>query len=137
MKLKNIFLITFLLSINLLSCGWYKQKAFVYFNNKPFTAETTLKPVYEFDQGAKIYYLFFSKKKLENDYIRVQLFKINDKLPRAGAEMMRTKEYRLMKDELYYQTDYFVLHQSGRYIVQIYDPENLNIPLANGEFKVR
>ena len=51
--------------------------------------------------------------------------------------MQRVKEYRLMKDEVYYQTDYFVLHQSGRYVIQIFDPENVNLPLAVGEFKVK
>lgn len=130
-------LVIALFALNLLTCGWIKQKGFVYFSNRPFTPETVLKPVFEFNQGDKIYYLFFSKKRLNNDYIRVQLFKINDKLPRAGAEMLRVKEYRLMKDEVYYQTDYFVLHQSGRFIIQVYDAENPNIPLANGEFRVK
>lgn len=137
MSFKKLGLIVALICLNLLTCGWIKQKAFVYFNNKPFTAETVLKPVCEFDKGTKIYYLFFSKKRLKNDYIRVQLFKINDKVARGGAEMLRVKEYRLMKDEVYYQTDYFVLHQSGRFVVQIFDPENVNLPLAVGEFKVR
>ena len=134
---RRVLLVFALIFLSLSTSGWFRQKAFVYFNDRPFTSETVLKPKYEFDQGARIYYLFFSKNRLENDYVRVQLFKINDKLPRAGAEMMRVKDYRLMKDEVFYQTDYFVLHQPGRYIIQVYDPENLNIPLANGEFKVR
>lgn len=137
MNLKTYIIIGFLVLVNIFSCGWYKQKAFVYFNNLPFTEETTLKPVYEFKRGAKIYYLFFSKKKLTNEYIRVQLFKIGDNIPQGGAGMMRVKDYRLMKDEKFYHTNYFVLHEAGRYIVQIYDPQNLNIPLARGEFKVK
>lgn len=119
------------------TCGFIKQKAFVYFFDRPVTVETTLSPVSTFEQGQRVYYLFFSKKKLKNKYVRVQLFKINDKIPQGGAEMLRVKEYRLMKDEMYYQTDYFVLHQSGRFVVQVYDPENLKLPLARGEFKIR
>ena len=137
MKLKTLAIVCLLILVNLVTCGWLKQKAFVYFNDRPFTEETTLKPVYEFKQGAKIYYLFFSKKKLDNQYIRVQLFKIGDNIPQGAAGMIRVKDYRLMKDEKYYHTNYFVLHQSGRYVVQIYDPQNLNIPLARGEFKVK
>ena len=137
MKIKTLILICSLILINLLTCGWFRQQAFVYFNNLPFTAETTLKPVYEFKKDSKIYYLFFSKKKLSNEYIRVQLFKIGDSIPQGGASMMRVKDYRLMKDEKFYHTNYFVLHESGRYVVQIYDPQNPNVPLARGEFKVR
>ena len=137
MKLKTLAIVCLLILVNLVTCGWLKQKAFVYFNDRPFTEETTLKPVYEFKQGSKIYYLFFSKKKLDNQYIRVQLFKIGDNIPQGAAGMIRVKDYRLMKDEKYYHTNYFVLHQSGRYVVQIYDPQNLNIPLARGEFKVK
>ena len=137
MKIKTLIFICLLILTNLLTCGWFKQQAFVYFNNYPFTKETTLKPVYEFKQGEKVYYLFFSKKKLDNDYIRVQLFKIGNSIPQGAASILRVKDYRLMKDEKYYHTNYFVLHESGRYIVQIYDPQNLKIPLARGEFKVK
>ena len=137
MKLKTLCIVIIFLLINIFTCGWFKQKAFVYFNNKPITSETVLKPVYEFNSGERIYYLFFSKKRLENNYIRVQLFKISNDVPRGGMEMMRVKEYRLMKDEVYYHTNYFVLNQAGRYIVQVFDPENLSVPLAYGEFKVR
>ena len=130
-------LVVILIIVLFTTCGFIKQKAFVYFFKQPVTVETTLAPSAEFEIGKRVYYLFFSKKKLENDYIRVQLFKINDKIPQGGAEMLRVKEYRLMKDEAYYQTDYFVLHQAGRYVVQIYDPENLKVPLARGEFRVK
>ncbi len=130
------YLLIALTSILLLSgCG--KQKAFVCFNNLPITEATVLHPVSEFQAGTKIYYLFFSKKPLDNDYIRIQIFKNADNIPYGGYQMVHVKEYRLMKDEVYYQTDYFVIHQPGRYIMQVYDPQNLNIPLANGEFIVK
>ena len=123
--------------IILFCCGCVKQKAFVCFNDRPITEETVLHPVSEFQTGSKIYYLFFSKKPLENNYIRVQLFKTGDNISRGGYEMVRVKEYRLMKDEVYYQTDYFVIHQPVSYILQVYNPEKLNLPLANGEFVVK
>ena len=134
MKIKNIILLV--ISIIFLS-GCIKQQAFVCFNNRPITKDTVLNQVSEFKQGEKIYYLFFSKKPLENDYVRIQIFKQGDSIQRGGYEMVRVKDYRLMKDEVYYQTDYFVLHDSGRYIMQVYNPQNLNIPLANGEFRVK
>lgn len=137
MKVKFLGVLLFLVITNLLTCGWFKQKAFVYFNDRPITAETVLNPMYEFKQGERVYYLFFSKKKLENQYIRVQLFKIGDNIPQGAASMIRVKDYRLMNDEKFYHTNYFVLHQPGRYIVQIYDPQDVNIPLARGEFKVK
>ena len=137
MKLKLINLILLSAISVILLCGYAKQKAFVCFNDRPITKETVLHPVSEFQTGAKIYYLFFSKKPLENDYIRVQVFKTADNISRGGYEMVRVKEYRLMKDEIYYQTDYFIIHQPGRYILQVYNPQNLNIPLAFGEFTVR
>ncbi len=124
--------------IALIFCsGWIKQQCFVCFNNRPITGETILQPVSTFKSGEKIYYMFFSKKRLKNDFIRVQVFKTGDNIAHGGYEMARVKDYRLMKDEVYYQTDYFVLHQPGRYILQVYDPQKLNLPLANGEFLVK
>ncbi len=135
MKIKNI-VIPAIISIILLS-GCVKQQAFICFNNRPITEETVLNPVSEFNSGEKIYYLFFSKKPLENDYIRIQVFKQGDSIQRGGYEMVRVKDYRLMKDEFFYQTDYFILYEPGRYIMQIYNPQNLNIPLASGEFRIK
>ena len=134
-KLFTLLLIGFLSSI--LFSGYIKQQAFVCFNESPITKETVLYPVSEFQSGQKIYYLFFSKKALKNDYIRVQIFKTADNISRGGYEMVRVKDYRLMKDEVYYQTDYFVIHQPGKYILQVYNPQNLNLPLAYGEFTVK
>ncbi len=133
--MRHFLLIVLFSSVFCSAC--VKQQAFVAFNNRPVTKETVMYPVSEFRAGEKIYYLFFSKKPLENDYIRVQVFKKDDTISRGGYEMVRVKEYRLMKDEVYYQTDYFVLHLPGHYILQVYNPQNLNLPLANGEFVVK
>ena len=71
---------------------------------------------------------------MKNNYIRVQVFKITDKAAGGGAEVLRTKDFRLMKDQRYYHTDYFVLNEKGRYILQVFSMEDLQRPLALNDF---
>ena len=37
---------------------------------------------------------------MKNKFIRVQIFKMTDKAPWGGNEVVRTKDFRLMKDEI-------------------------------------
>ena len=42
-----------------------------------------------------------------------------------------------MKDERYYHTDYFVLHEKGRYVMQVFSTEDFQHPLSIGDFYVK
>ena len=126
---------TAVLSLLILT-GCAHDKGIILFNTQPITKENALSDEINFSVGQRVYYLFIAPKKMENKYIRVQVFKMTDKAPWGGNEVVRTKDYRLMKDERYYHTDYFTLHETGRYVMQVFSTEDFNRPLAVDFFYV-
>lgn len=114
-----------------------KEKANIIFNSEPITKETVMHPSREFAEGQKIYYLFFTPKKLETKFIRVQVFKVSDTVNRGGYTIYWTNDYRVMKQNMYYFYNNFTIHQKGRYVMQIFSINNLGKPLAYNEFWVR
>ena len=133
--MKRLFLLIFL-SI-FIFCGCKYDRGIILFNSQPITRENVLSDSKTFRVGQRIYYLFIAPKKMDNKYIRVQIFKMTDKAPWGGNEVLRTKDFRLMKDERYYHSDYFVLHEKGRYVMQVFSMNDLQHPLSIGDFYVQ
>ena len=129
------FLFTVLISVVIL-CGCVYDRGIILFNTQPITKENVLSDEINFNVGQRVYYLFIAPKRMENEYIRVQVFKMTDKAPWGGNEVVRTKDYRVMKDERYYHTDYFTFHESGRYVMQVFSTEDYQHPLAVDFFYV-
>lgn len=130
------FIILFILCI-FLFCGCKYDRGIILFNSQQITKDNALNNAKVFTEGQRIYYLFIAPKKMHNDYIRVQIFKMTDKAPWGGNEVRRTKDFRLMKDERYYHTDYFVLYEKGRYVMQVFSMEDFQHPLSIGDFYVK
>ena len=141
-KIKNSFmqiivlvvLLTF--SLFLFSACDEKHKGIILFNSVPINQNNALHNKKVFSTGQKIYYLFVAQQKMTDDFIRIQVFKITDKAALGGYDVVRTKDYRLMKDERYYHTDYFVLHEKGRYAMQVFAHSDFTTPVAISEFYV-
>ena len=131
---KNLLLLLFCL---LLFSGCKYDRGIILFNTEPITKENVLHDSKSFLRGQRVYYLFIAPKRMDNDYIRVQIFKMTDKAPWGGYEVRRTKDFRLMKDERYYHSDYFTLHEKGRYVMQVFSMDDLQHPLSIGDFYVR
>ena len=130
------YLILLLLSAFLLcSCAYDRGTILVY--SQPVKKETVQNDEKNFRIGEKIYYLFLAPKRMENEYIRVQIFKMTDKAHKGGYEIVRRKDFRLMKDQRYYHSDYFVLHEKGRYVMQVFSIDNLQYPLSLNDFYVK
>lgn len=135
MKRIKFGLIVFIIGIILSACSY--DKGLVLFNSEPVTKQNILNDKKTFPVGAKVYYIFLAPEKMDNEFIRVQIFKMTDKAPWGGNEVVRTKDYRLMKDEKYYHTDYFVLHEKGRYVLQVFSHEDFQHPMALNDFYVQ
>lgn len=133
--MKRIILLLFLSIFILCSCAY--DRGTILFYSQPVKKETIQNDEKHFRTGEKIYYLFLAPKRMENDYIRVQIFKMTDKAHKGGYEIVRRKDFRLMKDQRYYHSDYFVLHQSGRYVMQVFSMDNLQYPLSLNDFYVK
>ena len=131
---KFVFLI--ILCVFLFS-GCKHDKGIILFNSQPITRENVLHNSKHFQRGERVYYLFIAPRKLNESYIRVQVSKMTDKAPWGGYEVRRTKDFRLMKDERYYHSDYFVLHEKGRYLIQVFSVEDFVRPLAVGDFYIK
>ena len=121
--------------IGLTGCTY--ERGLILFNVQPITRENALQDQKVFNEGQRVYYLFIAPKKMKNEFIRVQIFKMTDKAPWGGNEVVRTKDYRLMKDERYYQTNYFTLYEKGRYVMQVFSHEDFQHPLALNDFYVQ
>ena len=135
MKLIRLFVCLFAIIIFLSGCVY--DRGIILFNKEPITRENALKDSKVFAPGTKIYYLFIAPKEMDNEFIRVQIFKMFDKAPWGGNEVRRTKDFRLMKDERYYHTDYFTLYETGRYVMQVFSHEDFQHPLAVNDFYVQ
>lgn len=133
--MKKLFAI-FTLCLFLL-CGCKYDRGIILFNTQPITKENALHDSKVFDSGQKVYYLFIAPKRMNNKYIRVQIFKMTDKAPWGGNEVVRTKDFRLMKDQRYYHSDYFTLYEKGRYVMQVFSIEDFQHPLSIGDFYVK
>ena len=133
--MRKIFLV-FIFSL-FLFCACKYDRGIILFNSQPITKENALHDSKVFKAGERVYYLFIAPKRMENKYIRVQIFKMTDKAPWGGNEVRRTKDYRLMKDERYYHSDYFVLYEKGRYVMQVFSMDDLQHPLSIGDFYVK
>lgn len=129
--------ILLLLLMSFLTCGFKFNRGIILFNTQPITNENALSNSKVFPIGQRVYYLFIAPKRMKNEYIRVQIFKMTDKAPWGGNEVRRTKDFRLMKDERYYHTDYFTLHEKGRYVMQVFAMDDLQHPLSIGDFYVK
>ena len=121
----------------LLCSGFKFNRGIILFNKQPITEQTALYNSKVFNAGEKVYYLFIAPKRMKNEYIRIQIFKMTDKAPWGGNEVRRTKDVRLMKDEKYYHTDYFVLYEKGRYVMQVFSTDDFQHPLSIGDFYVK
>ena len=126
----------FILSI-FIFCGCKYDRGIILFNSQPITRENALHNSKTFASGQRVYYLFIAPKRMDNKYIRVQIFKMTDKAPWGGNEVVRTKDFRLMKDQRYYHSDYFTLYEKGRYVMQVFSTENYQHPLSIGDFYVK
>ena len=117
--------------------GCKSDKGIILFNTQPITKENALHDSKHFVIGQRVYYLFIAPKRMGNKYIRVQIFKMTDKASWGGVDIVRTKDYRLMKDQRYYHSDYFTLHEKGRYVMQVFSIDDLMHPLSYNDFYVK
>ena len=101
MKKFKLFVALILVSICLCGCK-QKEQTGILFNKDPISKDTVMNSSRDFDVGKPIYYLFYTAEKIETEFIRVQVFKVGDNIPRGGYSIVWTNEYRIMKQNMYY-----------------------------------
>ena len=136
MYLKKLFLLLLTASVIFLT-GCTYDRGLILFNKEPITEQNALNDSKTFTPGSRVYYLFIAPKEMDNEFIRVQIFKMFDKAPWGGNTVLRTKDFRLMKNERYYHTDYFTLYETGRYVMQVFSHDDFQHPLALNDFYIK
>lgn len=136
MKRFRIYIVLIFISMFLSGCVFDKEKSGILFNKDPISKDTVMNSSRHFEVGKPIYYLFYTPQKIETEFIRVQVFKVGDNIPRGGYQIVWTNEYRIMKQNMYYYYNYFVLHSKGSYMMQIFSMNDLINPLAKNFFYV-
>lgn len=129
-SIKLFLLILLICCIPFALTGCKKEEAGILFNAEPITKENVLHASRSFESGKRIYYLFYSHKKISTEFIRVQLFKAEEKIPISGYSVLWAKDYRIMKQNQYYYYNHFTVHQPGRYVLQVFAVNDISKPLA-------
>jgi hypothetical protein len=134
---KKIVLIFILIFFSFIFSACDKPKTIILFNNLPITKETVLNNATEFEQGKKIYYIFITENKLETDFIVVRILKRNEKAYFQPTKLFYSNDFKLYKDQIYYYSDYIVIHEKGDYCMVIYSKNRLDRPLAIADFRIK
>ena len=98
-------------------------------SNKPLENSSVFK------KNERIYFLVYTEQGFKSNYIKYQIIKQDDKAHIGGYSRIRNVTTRVKDKNTY--VDYFVLKESGKYIIQIFDIENLQHWIALGEFRVQ
>lgn len=130
-------LIGCIIFLTLLTSGCNRQKPIILFNKDPISKENIFANTRNFKIGERIYYIAIVPKPLEHPYIRIQVIKKDAKTEFWGYKIHYSIDSRLTKDQIYYYTDYLVIHEPGYYFLQVFSKDNLAEPLARGDFFVR
>ncbi len=129
-SIKLFILILLICCLPFVLTGCKEEETGILFNAEPITKDNVLHASRSFEAGKRIYYLFYSQKKIDTEFIRVQLFKAEEKVPLSGYSILWTNDYRIMKQNQYYYYNHFTVHQPGRYVLQVFAINDISKPLA-------
>ena len=134
--MKKLFVILFLFIIFLIT-GCENKRPIVLFSPQPITKENSHLITKVLPLKQRIYYMVLVPKGMKKGVYRVQFVKKDDKSEFWGYKYQTHYDFKVEEDGKLYITDYIVLHQKGFYFVQFFNLENINKPLALGEFWVK
>lgn len=137
MQKKFLFLV-FCLCFILTLCGCDKAtKSIILFNKEPITKNNLLSNATEFTAGKRIYYIFITEEPIKVDFIRVRIFKREEKADFTPSKLVYSNDFRPYKDQVYYYNDYIVMGEAGYYCMYVYLKNQLNSPIAIADFRVK
>ena len=122
--------------IGLFCTACKKNKSLILFNHYPITKDNILNNSTVFTAGERIYYVYLTRKELKTEDIRVKIYKRNWDAKGAYGDVVYSNDFRLKKGEIFYFTDYIVMHKAGNYIMHVYKKDYLWKPDAIADFRV-
>ncbi len=118
-------------------CKPKKPKSVILFNKYPITKENFLNNSTEFDAQKRIYYVYMTEKGIRTDKIRIKIFKRDSKARDSITKLVYCKDFKMKYDNIYYYTDYIVLHSAGDYCMMVFQTDRLDRPDAYADFRVK
>lgn len=113
-----------------------EPQAIILFNKNPITINNVLENATEFQTDKRIYYVFMSKKEIQPNVIRVKVYKRDAKARHQITKLAYSNDFKLNAGEVYYFSDYIIMHDGGEYCMMVYSKERLDKPLAMADFIV-
>ena len=129
-------LIALLLTLLICPCAqaFFKQRAYMVFDDQPITTKTVPKPRPVFKVGQRIHYAILCDKGFRDSVLKVQVIQKDEKSEFYGYTPLMNREVEPQNPKFY--IDYLVMHAKGYYIVQIFELKDLQKPIGYGEFWV-
>jgi len=87
-----------------------------------------------FRVGERIYFHVYSKEGFKSNFIKYQIVKQDDNAHIGGYSRVRNVTKRVRDRN--YDSEYFVMSEKGKYLVQVFNIENLNHWIAYRDFLV-
>lgn len=134
--MRKIILILSLFLIFLIT-GCENKRPIIFFSTQPITKENAQYITKVLPLKQRIYYMALVPKGLKKGVYRIQFVKKDEKSEFWGYKYQTHYDFKIEEDGKFFITDYIVLHQKGFYFAQFFNLENINKPLALGEFWVK
>lgn len=139
MKIKYLTAILCLISVFFV-CGFgfkcRKRKALLLFNSQPITNQTINQAGRNFKAGEKVYYILLNDEGFNDDYIRVQIVKKEQKTNHWGYKVYWSKDYEIDTSLKYFKS-YFVIDEPGYYFMQIFSFDDFDWPIIRNDFWIK
>lgn len=128
--------IALLMSVGIFCFGCDKKEPMLLFNSQPITSRTIAFCSKNFALNEPVNYVLLNPKGFQSPYLRVQIIKKDTKVQNWGAKVHLAKDVKIDASKNFYIND-VTLTQSGLYIMSIYYLDDLDKPIARGEFWVK
>ena len=134
--LKNLVIFSLIIFVCCAFIGRKKEKSFIMFSATPITEGAELFPQTDFQLGQNIYYMIYSPKGFEDDLLRIQVIKKNDKSAHEGYNIRYAQDVEVPLGGKIY-TDKLRLYEKGIYVMQATEFSNDTHSLAYGVFGIK
>jgi|GEM_PF-1248893 len=111
-----------------------KQRAYMIFDAEPITTKTVPNTRPVFRTGQRIHYAILCQKGFRDKVLKVQVIQKDEKSEFWGYTPLMNREVEPQNRNFY--IDYFVIHNKGYYLVQVFELKNLQTPIGYGDFWV-
>ena len=137
----NKFIVLFLLFVSIIFvCGWgfrcRKRDALLLFNSQPITNQTINNAGRYFKAGEKVYYILINEEGFNDNYIRVQIVKKEEKTNHWGYKVYWSKDFEIDSSLKYFKS-YFVIDEPGYYFMQIFSFDDFDWPIIRNDFWIK